>query len=110
MSKTTYEKFNSAFSLVAAYAIMYKHAHVANITFKFPAKGEGKLNAFVHWIGSPLQTGSTSGYGYDKRKAAWIRSQYRFHSLMWQETRELMQDDAFLTELERLALDIWGIA
>lgn len=70
MSKTTYEKFNSAFSLVAAYAILHNGAHKANITFKFPAKGEGKLHAFVHWIGSPMQTGFAGGYGYDKRKAA----------------------------------------
>lgn len=37
-----------------------------------------------------------------KAKQAWVRSNYRVGTLRWQETRELMQDDAFLTELERL--------
>ena len=65
-----YEQHKSAFSRVAAYVVLHNGNHVANISFKFPADGAGRLYAYVHWLGMGMTRGFAGGGGYDKRSAA----------------------------------------
>lgn len=69
-SKSVYQKFESAFSNVAAYAILKDGKHVANITLKYPKDGMGRLQCFMHILGTEMQNAFVSGCGYDKQSAA----------------------------------------
>lgn len=70
MSKSVYQKFDSAFSNVSAYVILKDGEHVANITLKYPKDGMGRLQCFIHIHGTEMQNSFVSGCGYDKRSAA----------------------------------------
>lgn len=68
-----YAQHQRAFAQVSAYLVLDANKEVvARITFKFPrpGHGEGRLNAFVHWLGTQMLKGHASGYGHDKRTAA----------------------------------------
>lgn len=65
-----YAQHRTAFSRVAAYVVLHDGEHVANIAFKFPADGAGRLYAYVHWLGLEMTRGFAGGGGYDKRSAA----------------------------------------
>ena len=69
--KTIYQKFENAPALKRAGAYFAQKGSVsARIVFAYPADGAGKLTVFVHEYGKEMQTGSASGYGYDKKSAA----------------------------------------
>lgn len=68
-SKSVYQKFESAFSNVSAYAILKDGEHVANITLKYPKDGMGRLQCFMHILGNEMQNAFVSGCGYDKQSA-----------------------------------------
>ena len=68
--KSVYQKFESAFSNVSAYAILKDGEHVANISLKYPKDGMGRLQCFIHILGAEMQNAYVSGCGYDKRSAA----------------------------------------
>jgi hypothetical protein len=70
MSKSVYDKHDSAFNLVSAGALVTNGIQVGTLAFKFPTKGEGKLSCFLHLHGHQMVVGSASGYGYDKKGAA----------------------------------------
>lgn len=66
-----YEQHDKHFSHVQSFAILDKDCNfVAKIAIKFPASGEGRLYAYVHWIGLQMVRGHATGYGYDKKSAA----------------------------------------
>lgn len=65
-----YDQHRAAFSNVSAYVVMKDGECVANIAFKFPKDGAGRLYAYVHWTGTEMIRGLAGGYGYDKRSAA----------------------------------------
>jgi len=65
-----YDQHRAAFSNVSAYVVMKDGECVANIAFKFPKDGAGRLSVYVHWIGTEMIRGIANGFGYDKRSAA----------------------------------------
>lgn len=65
-----YKQHESAFARVSAYVVLLDGLRVANIAFKYPQDGAGRLYAYVHWLGLEMVRGQASGYGYDKRSAA----------------------------------------
>ena len=67
---TVYEQHDKVFTQVSAFAIVRNGERVANIAFKFPRDGAGRLKCFVHWLGTEMLQGTAGGYGYDKRTAA----------------------------------------
>jgi len=67
---TIYEQHGAAFNRVAAYVVLHDGKHVANVAFKFPADGAGRLYAYVHWLGLEMTRGFAGVGGYDKRSAA----------------------------------------
>ena len=70
MSKSVYQKFESSFSNVSAYVIMKDGEHVANITLKYPKDGMGRLQCYIHILGTEMQNSYSCGYGYDKTSHA----------------------------------------
>ena len=70
MTKSVYQKFEASFSNVSAYAILKDGVHCANITLKYPKDGMGRLQCYIHILGTEMQNGQASGYGYDKRSHA----------------------------------------
>lgn len=65
-----YDQHKAAFARVSAFVILLDGKRVATVALKFPARGEGRLYAYVHWIGDQMVRGFAAGYGYDKRTAA----------------------------------------
>lgn len=65
-----FDQYQAAFNNVSAYAVMKEGEIVANIVFKFPKNGAGRVFAYVHWLGLEMVRGSATGGGYDKRSAA----------------------------------------
>ena len=57
-----YEQHGAAFNRVAAYVVLHDGKHVANVAFKFPADGAGRLYAYVHWLGLEMTRGFAGGY------------------------------------------------
>lgn len=70
MAKSVYQKFEASFSNVSAYAILKDGVHCANITLKYPKDGMGRLQCYIHILGTEMQNGQAGGYGYDKRSHA----------------------------------------
>jgi hypothetical protein len=71
MTNPIYDQHDKAFNRVAAYVIMQGNERVATVAFKFPADGAGRLYCYLHVIGLPMVRGMASGYGYDKKSAAF---------------------------------------
>ena len=75
-----YDKHDAAFNRVSAWVIIDTHETAADlgqsvqrfgtVAIKYPADGAGRLTAFVHFFGTQMQSGTASGYGYDKSTAA----------------------------------------
>ncbi len=65
-----YEQHGTAFSRVSAYVITDNGEQVAKIAFKWPRLGDGRLYAYVHWLGVEMVRGFAGGGGYDKASAA----------------------------------------
>lgn len=70
-SKNIYEKHNAAFPLVGAGVIVSNGEKKGTIAFKFPKDGAGRLTCFLHIHGYAMVQGTASGYGYDKKAAAF---------------------------------------
>ena len=69
--KTAYQKHDAAFPLVSAGALVINGEQKGTIAFKFPKDGAGRLTCFLHLHGYPMVCGTASGYGYDKKAAAF---------------------------------------
>lgn len=72
MATDIYDMHAKAFDRVSAYVIARDGEKVATVAFKFPADGAGRLYAYAHWLGLPMQRAFAGGYGYDKRTAACV--------------------------------------
>lgn len=109
---TIYDQHDKAFTQVSAFAIVLKGERVANIAFKFPRDGAGRLKVFVHWLGTEMMQGTAGGYGYDKRTAATAnaiaRAHNAKHAAMFAEPGSPLE--AFTLALARDAGDSWDAA
>lgn len=66
-----YEQHQKAFGQVSAYVIADNRGErLANIAFKFPKDGAGRLHCYFHLFGTEMVRGHANGYGYDKKSAA----------------------------------------
>lgn len=106
-----YDQRAKAFASVAAYVVLAldetaTSQRVATIAFKHPRDGAGRLYAYVHWIGIPMQRGFASGGGYDKHTAACAAA---FRKWQWpsgssgpiaDKSREADALHAFVTALQ----------
>lgn len=70
MTKSIYDRFDSAIKSVSAYAIFQGANYVGRIVIKYPKDGAGRLTAFVQEWGFTMVSGTASGFGYDKTGAA----------------------------------------
>ena len=79
MTTSNWEKFDKAFNQVSAYVVMDTENNlIAKISVKYPKDGAGRLTAFIHIIGTEIQVGTASGYGYDKSTAAICNASDKF--------------------------------
>jgi hypothetical protein len=93
MAASVYEQHDKAFARVSAWVVLDdKGERVATVAIKFPQDGAGRLWAYAHVLGLPMQRHHADGYGYDKRspavrgaftKAAIPSSDVRADSLDW---------------------------
>jgi hypothetical protein len=66
-----YDQHEAAFARVSAFVVLGEsQERVANIAFKHPADGAGRLYAYVHWFGIEMVRGHAAGGGYDKKTGA----------------------------------------
>lgn len=66
-----YEQHQKAFERVSAFVVTDNSGQrVANIAFKFPEDGAGRLYCYFHLFGTEMVRGHANGYGYDKKSAA----------------------------------------
>lgn len=74
MTKSNWTKFDSAFAQVSSFVILDTETKnvIAKIALKYPKDGAGRLSCYMHIVGTEVQIGTASGYGYDKRTAAII--------------------------------------
>lgn len=74
MTKSNWTKFDSAFAQVSSFVILDAETKnvIAKIALKYPKDGAGRLSCYMHIVGTEVQIGTASGYGYDKRTAAII--------------------------------------
>lgn len=70
MATNIYDQHRKAFHSVSAYVVMRGNERVANIAFRYPNDGAGRLWVYVHYHGTPMVRGYASGGGYDKHSAA----------------------------------------
>lgn len=109
MTASIYDQHDKAFANVSAFAIVRNGERVANISFKFPRDGAGRLQCFVHWLGLEMVRGTAGGYGYDKRTAAMANAISQAHKtkhpLIFAEPGSTL--DAFTLALARDAGDSW---
>lgn len=101
-----YEMHDKAFANVSAYVIAKNGERVATIALKFPKDGAGRLNTYVHWLGTEMVRGSASGYGYDKRSAAVSNAAERLTFTKDPKTTPLAEQEAFAAF--RAAIEIDG--
>lgn len=71
MTKSIYQLHDAHFEHVAAYALIKSGRHIGNVSFKFPKDGANRLWCYVHFHRDEMARGCASGYGYDKKSAAF---------------------------------------
>ena len=71
MTKSNWTKFDTAFAQVSSFVILDAESKdvIAKIALKYPKDGAGRLSCYMHIVGTEVQIGTASGYGYDKRTA-----------------------------------------
>ena len=67
-TKSTFDKFCSAFDGVTAYAVLKNGEYVGKVCFKHSKAGV--CTVFVHEHGFKMLSGKAGGYGYDKQGTA----------------------------------------
>lgn len=67
-TKSTFDKFCSAFDGISAYAVLKNGQYIGKICFKYTKAGV--CTVFVHEHSFDMITGKAGGYGYDKQGAA----------------------------------------
>ncbi len=71
MRNKIYDQHDTAFKSVSAFVIMKDNERVATVAFKFPSDGAGRLYCYLHVLGISMVRGMATGYGYDKKSAAF---------------------------------------
>lgn len=73
-TQTNWNKFDKAFNQVSSFIVIDAETKnvIAKIALKYPKDGAGRLTCYMHIIGTEVQIGTASGYGYDKRTASII--------------------------------------
>ena len=66
-----YDQHRAHFPHVSAFCIARKNERIANVAFKYPRDGAGRLYCYVHFFGMPMVRGYAGGYVYDKKTAAF---------------------------------------
>jgi hypothetical protein len=69
-SASIYDQHRDHTKRIGAYAILKDGHYVASVTLVRPVQGQGRLYAYVHWIGTTMVRAAAAGYGYDKASAA----------------------------------------
>lgn len=106
-----YDQFDKAFQHVSASAIFKDGEHVANLCFKFPRDGAGRLWCYLHVISLPMVRGYAGGYGYDKKSAAFCDAAGKVASVKlesWQSEECYGVEQAVAAEFYRVAKNIGG--
>ena len=75
-TQSNWSKFDKAFNQVSSFIVLDKDTKdvIAKIALKYPKDGAGRLSCYMHIIGTEVQIGTASGYGYDKRTASIINA------------------------------------
>lgn len=113
MKKTVYEKLKDAeqspaWNRAGAWVITNKETkeYVGKVMFKFPKDGAGRLEAFMwDWTAKesrPIQHGTASGYGYDKKTAA-------LGGMKFGNIKLIGQGKEWDGQLRDAGYDVWGI-
>ena len=72
MQKSIYERFDSSFGQVSAWALLDSSGgYIGRIAFKWPRDGMGRAYCYFQLWGAAMARGSASGCGYDKGSAAF---------------------------------------
>jgi hypothetical protein len=94
-----YETLDKAFAGTRAGLILYAGENIGRWAFK--TGKTGNVRAFVQVWGSPMETGSANGYGYDKHGAAMSQA---LNKLRYFQERDSEQAFAFKTHLATFAV------
>jgi len=105
---TNWQKFDKAFNQVSAFIVLDKDTKelVAKISLKCPKDGAGRLTCYMHIIGSEVQIGTASGYGYDKRTTAIISASEKCYELIIQDEKWHTLDKGVKSFLNLLRGDV----
>lgn len=102
-----YDLFDTAFRYHSASAIFKDGKHVANLCFKFPRKGAGRLWCYLHVLSLPMVRGYASGYGYDKKSTAFCAAANKAASAKlesWQSKADYEAQQAIASGLAALSI------
>ena len=106
-----YDQFDDAFRYVSTSAIFKDGEHVANICFKFPRDGAGRLYCYLHVLALPMVRGYAGGYGYDKKSAAFCDAADKAVSVKledWQSKEGYEKEKAIASDFATIAANIGG--
>lgn len=106
-----YDQFDAAFRHVSASVIFKDGNHVANICFKFPRDGAGRLYCYLHVLALPMVRGFAGGYGYDKKSAAFCDAARKASMVKlesWQSKDGYEQEQAIASHFADVAASIGG--
>jgi len=107
-----YDQHDKAFARVSAYVIARDGKRVATVAFKRPPDGAGRLQVFVHWIGSEMVRGYAGGCGYDKHSAACACAARSAGAVAWPAAFRdaLVRDEgaSWNRELECAGFAVWS--
>jgi ABC-type branched-subunit amino acid transport system substrate-binding protein len=104
MRNPIYDQHDKAFARVSAFVIMKGGERAATVAFKFPADGAGRLQCFFHVISLPMVKGTASGYGYDKKSAAFADAARKAEGVKlenWQEETGYLLQRAIATAINQ---------
>lgn len=92
-TQSNWSKFDKAFNQVSSFIILDSETKdvIAKIALKYPKDGAGRLSCYIHIIGTEVQIGTASGYGYDKRTASIINASQKISDLPNLEQLKLNQ-------------------
>lgn len=97
-----YDQHQAAFAQVSAFVVLDKGERVANVAFKYPRDGAGRLYAYVHWFGVSMVRGYASDGGYDKKSAAASAAAARItRQQQAHDGHDVERQQAFITALAK---------
>lgn len=84
MTTSNWQKFDKSFNQVSSFVVLDAETKnvIAKIALKHPKDGAGRLSCYMHIIGSEVQIGTASGYGYDKRTASIVSASGKYWEML----------------------------